>query len=175
MSPLPEFAFAVNRNPALAVGLPIVLGIVGNYASSEIRSKRTGQAAKATCPPHPAFSYIWMAASGLTGYAAHLTVRSFDAAVTPQSTDAASDALVLYYAQLGLQLLWEPLFIGANQKQAALANSLALLGTAATMAIKMNDLATTPISTNWFTIPYCAWIAYTTYLNGRVVLAQQKH
>jgi benzodiazapine receptor len=156
-----------------AVGLPIILGIAGNYVSSEVRAKRTGQAAKATCPPHPAFSYIWMAASGLTGYAAHLTVRAFDAAPTPQTTEDASNALLLYYAQLGLQLLWEPLFVGQNQKQVALANSVALLGTAATMAAKMNDLVVAPISTNWFTVPYCAWIAYTTYLNARVVLAEQ--
>ncbi|GMK53988.1 hypothetical protein CspeluHIS016_0105740 [Cutaneotrichosporon spelunceum] len=174
MSPLPEFAFAVNRNPAVAVGLPIALGIISNYASAKIRSKRTGQAAKATCPPHPAYSYIWMAASGLLGYAAHLTTRSFDAAVTHQSTEDASNALVLYYATLGLQLLWEPLFIGGNKKEAALVNSVALLGTAITMAIKMNDLATNPVSTNWFTIPYCVWIGYTTYLNASVVLSAKK-
>lgn len=108
-----------------------------------------------------------MAASGLTGYAAHLTVQAFDAAPTPQTTEDASNALVLYYAQLGLQLLWEPLFVGENQKQVALANSVALLGTAVTMAVKMNDLVVAPISTSWFTVPYCAWIAYSVYGFGK--------
>ena len=59
------------------------------------------------------------------GYASHLTVRSFDAAVTPQGTQVynyfrahssaqADQALTLYYAQLGLNLLWTPLFFGGE-------------------------------------------------------------
>ncbi|RSH88485.1 uncharacterized protein EHS24_001030 [Apiotrichum porosum] len=169
MSPLPEIAFQLLRNPAVAVGLPIALGVASGYVSAELRAKRTGQAASATCPPHPAFGPIWTAMYGLVGYASHLCVCAFDAAVTPQSTEDASNALVLYYAQLAGSLLWTPLYVGERMHKAAFVDMALLTGTAVTMTAKMHELNFSPISTTWFLAPYCAWLGYMTYLNGRVV------
>ena len=91
----------------------------------------------------------------------------------PNFSAQADQALTLYYAQLGLNLLWTPLFFGgrskryglsgtlmtAKQKEIALGNILALTGTVLAMTVKMHGL-NTPFSTTWFLAPYCAWLGY---------------
>lgn len=74
-------------------------------------------------------------------------------------SEDASNALQLYYAQLALSLLWEPI-AGEGMPKAALADAVAVLGLAGTMAVKMNDLITAPINTTWFLAPYIAWLGY---------------
>lgn len=62
------------------------------------------------------------------------------------SSAQAEQAIQLYYAQLALNLLWTPLFFGgerrfwrtlnlAKQKEAALANIVALTGTVVAMTV----------------------------------------
>lgn len=104
-------------------------------------------------------------------------------------SEDASNALQLYYAQLALGLLWEPI-AGENKPKAALVDALAVLGIAGTMAVKMNDLITAPINTSWFLAPYVSWLAYcescfaqvlarntnilATFLNAQTVYQQEK-
>ncbi|KAK8858790.1 hypothetical protein IAR55_003020 [Kwoniella newhampshirensis] len=170
MSPLPEVLFDVARNPFLAVGLPIGLGALSGYV--------TGQSTKSNWfktltpppgnPPREAFGPVWTILYGLMGYASHLTVRAFDAAVTPGGTAQADQALQLYYGQLLINILYMPVFFVAKQKEAGLAHLLALTGTVTAMTVKMHGLST-PFSTTWFLAPYCAWLGYATYLNGGYV------
>jgi benzodiazapine receptor len=88
-----------------------------------------------------------------------LTFRPFT------SSAKADSAMQLYYAQLGLNLLWSPIFFGSKSPKLALANIVALTATAAKWALESADLHTAPISPNWFTIPYLAWLSYAAYLN----------
>ncbi|KAJ9106025.1 hypothetical protein QFC20_004085 [Naganishia adeliensis] len=170
MSPLPEIMFAIPRNPILAVGLPVGLGLLSGLVSSP----RSGDKTKAwykslSSPPgvpaRPVFPVVWTILYGAIGYTSFLITKSFDAASTPQGTAMADHALQLYYAQLGLNLLWSPIFFGSKSPKLALANIVALTATAAKWALESADLYTTPISTNWLTIPYLAWLGYATYLN----------
>jgi len=170
MSPLPEVLFNIARNPFLAVGLPIGLGMLSGYVSGSGNNRAwyaTMQSPPGT-PPKQTFPIVWTGLYGLMGYASHLAVRSFDAAATPSGTAAADQSLQLYYAQLALNLLWTPLFFGAKQKEVALGNILALTGTVVAMTVKMHSL-NTPFSTTWFLAPYCAWLGYATYLNAGYV------
>lgn len=61
-------------------------------------------------------------------------VMSFLADLLDHSAQA-DQALQLYYAQLGLNLIWSPLFFGFKQKEIALGNLLALTGTVAAMTV----------------------------------------
>ncbi len=107
------------------------------------------------------------------GYASHLVVKAFDSAATPATTATASRALTLYYTQLGLNLLWSPLFFGAQQKTLALGNILAITGTAGWSALEMYNLAGkgpgaardhhTGIQAWWLMVPYVAWLGYGEY------------
>lgn len=82
----------------------------------------------------------------------------------------AVNALELYWAQLALNLLWSPIFFGSKSPKIALVNIVALTATAAKWALDMSDIYTTPISANWLTVPYVAWLGYATYLNAGYAL-----
>ncbi|WWD05334.1 hypothetical protein V865_003407 [Kwoniella europaea PYCC6329] len=170
MSPLPEILFDVARNPFLAVGLPIGLGMASGFATGQ--SSRSNWFKNMTPPPgnppKEVFGPVWTILYGLMGYASHLTVRAFDSAVTPSGTAQADQALQLYYGQLLLNLLWTPTYFFFKQKELALGNILALFGTVTAMTVKMHNLYT-PFSTTWFLAPYCAWLGYATYLNAGYV------
>jgi benzodiazapine receptor len=64
--------------------------------------------------PREAFGPVWTALYLGLGYVSHLSVKAFDAAVTPQGTAQADQAIQLYYAQLALNCLWTPLFFGGE-------------------------------------------------------------
>lgn len=149
-----------------AVGLPLALGFLSGYGSAEMRSKRTGQTLKSqtSCPTHPAMTWIWNAMYPLAGYAAYLTVKDFDAAITPLETDNALAAFKLYWVQLGLNLLWPPVFVGQGQSMVGLGIMTCLFGTVAAMTAKMNNLFT-PVNTTWFLAPYLGFLGYNLYEN----------
>ncbi|KAI5455509.1 hypothetical protein NCC49_000317 [Naganishia albida] len=175
MSPLPEILFAIPRNPILAVGLPVGLGMVSGLLSSPRSGDKTKAWYKSMVsppgvPPSQSFGPIWTALYAAMGYASHVLVRAFDAAPTPGETAKADHALQLYYAQLALNLLWSPIFFGTKSPKIALANIVALTATAGKWALESSDLVTAPISPNWFTIPYLAWLGYATYLNAGYAL-----
>ncbi|ODO09905.1 hypothetical protein I350_02128 [Cryptococcus amylolentus CBS 6273] len=173
MSPLPEILFDVARNPVIAVGLPIGLGAASGYITGQ--SSRSNWFSTMTPPPgnppKEVFGPVWTVLYGLMGYASHLAVKSFDAAITPSGTHESDVALQLYYAQLGLNLIWSPIFFGLKQKEIALGNLLALTGTVGAMTAKMYNINT---NTLWFLAPYCAWLGYATYLNAGYIFFNRK-
>jgi benzodiazapine receptor len=100
------------------------------------------------------------------GYASHLAVQALDSAVAPATQDSLRLGLALYYGQLVLNAAWSPTFFGARKVGWALIDITALLGTVGYMT-KVLDEATDS-KTTLFLAPYCAWLAYATYLNGGV-------
>lgn len=60
-------------------------------------------------------------------------------------------------------MLWTPLFFGAKKPVLGLINITALLGT----VIKITkDLRGIDSTAHYLYLPYCAWLAYATYLNA---------
>jgi len=77
---------------------------------------------------------------------------------------AASKSLELYYAQLGLNLLWTPLFFAFHRKGLALIDILALTGTAAWWTKSLFDLGPVAfgnynINPGWLGVPYMLWLS----------------
>jgi tryptophan-rich sensory protein len=77
-------------------------------------------------------------------------------------------SLTLWAVQLGLNLLWTPLFFAADRYGWALVDIVALLvAVAATIAL----FARRSRAAAWLLVPYLAWVGFATALNlGIVVL-----
>jgi len=100
------------------------------------------------------------------GYASHVAVKALDNTSLENNQDALTLGIALYYAQLGLNVLWPPIFFGKRKIGLALLDSVLLTGTTWVMT-KILDRPTNAKAT-YFLLPYCAWLGYATYLNAGI-------
>jgi tryptophan-rich sensory protein len=110
-------------------------------------------------PPDQIFAPVWTALYTLMTVAAYRVWRSGDG----QSREAA---LRLWFAQLGLNAAWSPLFFGARQPVASLVDLVALLATQSAFVRKAKDVDRTAA---WLFAPYIAWVVFAGYLNAEIV------
>jgi len=96
------------------------------------------------------------------GYAAH---RAWSTGMSSPSTttrDLALRGATLYTIQLGLNLVWMPLFFTLKRPVAASVDIVALTGVVAYMAYlwgQVDSLA------GWLLAPYLGWLGFATYLS----------
>ena len=78
----------------------------------------------------------------------------------------ARPALILFFAQLGLNLLWSVLFFGLRNPTAALVEIVLLLA-----AILATMRVFRPIDQKafWMFVPYALWVGYAATLNAGIV------
>lgn len=137
------------------------------------------------------------------GWASHLAVTTYDSSLSPAVKYAflgfppyypfllmtilsprtlARQGLILYYAQLTLNVAWTPLFFGAKRMGLALVDIITLTGTTFYMTVRPPSLLhssslicitlqrvlneATNGKTALFLLPYCAWLTFATYLNA---------
>lgn len=99
------------------------------------------------------------------GYAASRLVQAWDRSPMLTTRATARSALITYGVQLGLNLLWTPLFFGANKPLPALVDVVALTLTnyrLTALAFGVDRVA------GWIFLAYSAWTSYATYLNGKL-------
>ena len=78
----------------------------------------------------------------------------------------ARSALGIYAAQLGVNLLWTPLFFGKRNPRAGLLDIGVLGGLVAGMSwlfAEVDEVA------GWLCVPYLAWVGFASYLNYSIV------
>lgn len=68
----------------------------------------------------------------------------------------------LYTIQLGLNLIWMPLFFSLNRPLSALVDIVALGGTVSYLTYIWGQVDET---SGWLLAPYLAWLGFATYLN----------
>ncbi|KAF9009002.1 TspO/MBR-related protein [Cyathus striatus] len=165
---IPSLLLAVPRNPATAVGLPLVLGFLsGTPSSNPVNSNwYHNLTSPPGRPPREVFPYVWTLLYAGMGYASHVAVKALDTAALPGNRNDLSWGIALYYAQLGLNLIWSPIFFGTHNTALSLVDSVLLTGTTWYMT-RLLDRPTNAKAT-YFLLPYCAWLAYATYLNAGV-------
>lgn len=168
---LQNILLEIPRNPVLAVGLPVALGLFSGYTSSvkaatEHSNWYQDLETPPGRPPRKIFPWVWTALYLSMGYASHLAVRAMDSAVTVATRDRTWSGFKLYYVQLGLNCLWSPLFFGKRKIGWALVDSAALTVTTIAMT-KLWDGPTNGDAT-LLLLPYCGWLMYATYLNGGI-------
>ncbi|ELU45717.1 tspO/MBR family domain-containing protein [Rhizoctonia solani AG-1 IA] len=144
------------RNPAVAVGLPIILGSLSGYPTAKVvksgwyeeglRAKRLGLSGQYSM-----------------GYASHLAIKTYDTSLSPAIKDAALTGLKMYWVQLGLNLATDCGYLGM-QKGIALIDIAALTSTVAAMTHTLHE--PTGGTSTYLLAPYCAWLSFATYLNG---------
>ncbi|TFL00533.1 TspO/MBR-related protein [Pterulicium gracile] len=163
---IPELLLNIARNPITAAGIPLTLGVLSGLPTRKVvRGQWWNSLYKAPLqPPGYAFGTVWPALYLSMGYASHLTAKALDAAASNHTTDDLNLGLQLYYAQLGMNFLWTPLFFVAKKPGLALINITALTGTTYYLTKLLHDA--TDGATTLFMAPYCAWLTFATYLNG---------
>ena len=112
-------------------------------------------------PPGWVFGPAWTILYVLMAVAAWLVARS------GLDERSVRIALVLYLAQLALNLAWSWLFFGARSPGWALADIVALCVLVAVTIVAFREVDPTA---GWLLVPYLAWILFAATLNVWVVL-----
>ncbi|KIM29398.1 hypothetical protein M408DRAFT_67840 [Serendipita vermifera MAFF 305830] len=165
---LPPVLLDIPRNAVLAIGMPLVLGSLSGYPTSKVVNGPWYKSLQRPVvePPNRVFGIVWSVPIlyASMGYASHLAVKAYDSSLSPASRADSYDGLKLYYIQLGLNLLWTPLFFMAKQKGLALVDIVTLTGTTFWMTATLNH--PTAGRSTLLLMPYCLWLTFATYLNG---------
>ncbi|KAJ6515818.1 TspO/MBR-related protein [Mycena sanguinolenta] len=164
---LPGLLLTAARIPFIAVGLPLGLGLLSGYPTAQVvrsdwyKNLRTPPGR----PPRQAFGIVWPLLYISMGYASHLTVQALDGASSQSLKSDCMVALSLYYAQLGLNIIWTPLFFGAKKTGLALVD----IGMMVAATFYMTKLLSSSCpAASYLLWPYCIWLSFATYLNGGI-------
>jgi benzodiazapine receptor len=166
--PIPELLLDFARRPITAVGIPLTLGVLSGLPTSGVVKGLWWKTLHKPIaqPPNVTFPIVWPLLYISMGYASHVAAKALDAAASNETTAALDLGLKLYYAQLGMNFAWTPLFFMAKQTGLALTNISVLTGTTYYLTKLLHDA--TDGATTWYLAPYCAWLTYATYLNGSI-------
>jgi tryptophan-rich sensory protein len=146
----------------LSLALVFAVGALGGAAStSGLRDWYDGLDRAPWNPPGWVFGPAWTVLYALMAIAAWLVAR------TGLDHRTVQVALVLYLAQLALNLAWSLLFFGARAPGWALADIVALV-----VLVALTTIAFWRIDTmaGWLLVPYLAWIVFAATLNLWIVL-----
>jgi benzodiazapine receptor len=117
-------------------------------------------------PPPEVFGPVWTLLYGLMGYGAY---RACNAGLSPLRSpsiiQATKHGATLYTIQLGLNLVWMPLFFVAKRPIEATVDILALTGTVGYMTYlwgQVDEVA------GWCMVPYLGYLCYASYLSAGV-------
>ncbi|GAA5966238.1 hypothetical protein JCM21900_000077 [Sporobolomyces salmonicolor] len=121
---LPALFYVIPRNPAIAVGLPLAFGMASGFITkNSVNTWYPTLKKPAGEPPRWAFPAAWTFLYCSMGLASHLIITNFDGALPGSALKVTADlALKLYWGQLGLNMLWTPLFFGLHKMGLALAD-----------------------------------------------------
>jgi benzodiazapine receptor len=113
-------------------------------------------------PPGWLFGPAWTVLYALMAVAAWLVARE------GLDDPAVRTALLLYGAQLALNLGWSLVFFGLRRPGLALVVILVLLVAIAATAVAFHGVSTTAA---WLLAPYLAWVAFAATLNAWIAFA----
>ena len=112
-------------------------------------------------PPPYVFGPMWTTLYGFMGYAAYRAwstgVNSFD----PQTMRLAKHGATLYTIQLGLNLVWMPLFFKYKRPIEATVDIVALTGVTGYLIYVWSQVDAVA---GYFLAPYLGWLGFATYL-----------
>src|SRR3569833_1259042 len=115
-------------------------------------------------PPPSVFGPVWTVLYGLMGYAAY---RGVHYGMSPLSSvehiRMAKHGATLYTIQLGLNLIWMPLFFTLRRPVEATVDIAALLGINAYLTYLWGSVDSVA---GWCMAPYLGWLGFATYLSA---------
>jgi benzodiazapine receptor len=145
------------------VAAPVLLGaFVGASTGESIKNWYNVKVRKPSFdPPNWVFGPVWTLLYALIGFASWLVWAQPGGFNNP----AVRQALTWYAIQLGLNLLWAPLFFNAKKLGLALLDSAAILASATVTAILFHRIV--PVA-GQLMVPYVAWLVFALALTYRV-------
>jgi len=156
------------QSPAASILFPIALGTAVGFSVSPKETQKTYLALKQPPyrPPPQVFGPAWTLLYGLMGYSAY---RAYSTGMAPTaSLDKhllTKQGATLYTIQLGLNLIWMPLFFWAKRPIEATVDIVALTGVTGYLAYVWGQVDTVA---GWALAPYLGWLGFATYLSAGV-------
>jgi len=162
-------AFILER-PAAAILLPVLLGNTVGFLTRPDKTVAQYRALKQPpgSPPGWVFAPVWTALYAGMGFASYRAWTSGTSSFLGTQTldlpkyEAAKLGATLYTIQLGLNLIWQPIFFGLLRPVPATVDIIALLGTTSYLTYVwsgIDDVAT------YLMLPYLGWLTFATYLS----------
>ncbi|KAI9657590.1 MAG: hypothetical protein M1821_002766 [Bathelium mastoideum] len=157
----------ILEKPAAAILLPIGLGTAVGFGVSPKRAQEKYLALKQPPyhPPAQIFGPVWTVLYASMGYSAYRAwtagMNSFD----PRKVALAKQGATLYTIQLGLNLIWMPLFFVLKRPIEATVDIVTLTGITGYLAYiwsQVDEVA------GWALAPYLGWLGFATYLSAGV-------
>jgi len=107
------------------------------------------------------FGPVWTVLYAAMGYASWRAWSTGSNSFDPAVVELAKQGATLYTIQLGLNLIWTPLFFGLKRPIEATADILALLGTTGYLTYIWSQVDSVAA---WTMVPYMGWLCFATYL-----------
>ncbi|APA05810.1 hypothetical protein sscle_01g005800 [Sclerotinia sclerotiorum 1980 UF-70] len=158
---LPASIFA---NPTASILLPVTLGTAVGFAVSPKKTQKTYMALKQPPyrPPPYIFGPAWTLLYGLMGFSAY---RAYSTGMNPlASTEKhllTKQGATLYTIQLGLNLIWTPLFFKLKRPVLATVDIVTLTGVVSYLTYTWSKVDSVAA---WALAPYLGWLGFATYL-----------
>jgi len=162
---LPAGVFA---SPAASILLPIALGTAVGFSVRPKETQKTYMALNQPPyrPPPYVFGPAWTLLYGLMGYSAY---RAYSTGMATTSSLEkhllTKQGATLYTIQLGLNMVWMPLFFVAKRPIEATVDIVALTGITGYLTYIWGQVD--PVA-GWALAPYLGWLGFATYLSAGV-------
>lgn len=98
------------------------------------------------------------------GYASYRAWTTGTASLNPNTVQLTKQGATLFTIQLGLNLIWMPLFFGLKRPIEATADIVALTGVTGYLTYVWSQVDSVSA---WCLAPYLAWLGFATYLSVR--------
>nr|POF26110.1 translocator protein like [Quercus suber] len=159
---LPTILFA---NPYAAILAPVAAGTAIGYATRPKQTQKTYLALRQPPfrPPPWVFGPAWTTLYGLMGFAAYRAWSAGASSIDPRVLTLTKQGATLYSIQLGLNLIWMPLFFGFKRPIEATIDVATLTGVVGYLAYIWGQVD--PVA-GYALIPYNAWLCFATYLSA---------
>lgn len=142
----------------VAVLLPLVVGVLGSFSTMDsVRAWYPTLVRPSFAPPTWVFGPVWTTLYVMMGVASWLVWREGFARPEVRS------ALAIYGVQLVFNLVWSWLFFGLQRPFVALLDIIVLL---VLIGMTVLRFATVSRGAALLLLPYLAWVAFATVLNG---------
>ncbi|KAI4124538.1 MAG: hypothetical protein LQ338_004749 [Usnochroma carphineum] len=158
---LPDAVFA---NPAASILVPVGLGLGVGYSVSPKSTQKTYLALKQPPyrPPPQVFGPTWTTLYALMGYSAYRAWTTGTASLNPNTVQLTKQGATLFTIQLGLNLIWMPLFFGLKRPVEATADIVALTAVTGYLTYIWSQVDSVAA---WCLAPYLGWLGFATYLS----------
>ncbi|KAL8717597.1 MAG: hypothetical protein Q9225_005167 [Loekoesia sp. 1 TL-2023] len=159
---LPDAIFA---NPAASILVPVGLGLGVGYSVSPKNTQKTYLALKQPPyrPPPQVFGPTWTTLYALMGYSAYRAWTTGTESLNPYTIELTKQGATLFTIQLGLNLVWMPLFFGLKRPIEATANIVALTSVTGYLTYVWSQVDSVAA---WCMAPYLGWLGFATYLSA---------